>query len=193
MSSVTIGGNAYPTYEDVADADLYLAADPSRSTAWLARTPDQKGQGLVSATRLLLAQSSWCSPPTDPATGIIPQPLADATALLAADILTKPALVSNPSGAASNLKRAKAGPVEVEYFGTNVLVTPPPLPAEIWQMLQTAGILGCTGDATSDGAYVSGVDGCGPFAPRRTFGGYGYGYGYDDHSGAYCEWGGYGY
>lgn len=171
MAAIVIGTGSYSAYESVADADAYLAADPSRSAAWSVRTDDQKGQGLVSATRLLLAQSSWCIAIPDPATDTIPQPLADATALLAADILTKPALVSNPSGAATNLKRAKAGPVEVEYFGANLLNVPPPLPSAIWSMLQNAGILGCTGASTGeDGAFVSGISGCSPFPPQRRIG-----------------------
>ena len=158
MASVTIGETEYPVYESVADADAYLTADPYRSLAWSTRTETGKAQGLGAATRLIASQPDWCSTPVDPASGTIPQALADATAALAADILSKPAIISNPSGA-SNIKRAKAGSAEVEYFNPTLAAATPPLPSAVWQMLVNGGILGCAaaGDATAD-PYFGGME-----------------------------------
>lgn len=170
MASVVILGNSYPSYESVTDADLFLAADVKRATAWAVRTTDQKGQGLAGATRLLM-QISWCGG-TVPDIDAPPLAVADATAMLAADGLLKPSLFSSPSGN-SNIKVAKAGSVQVEYF--RPVDTAAPLPDDIWALLTSAGLVGCPPDPSpDDGPYASGLyDGCGP-RPGSCCDGWGY-------------------
>lgn len=158
MPTVTIGGVDYPAFTDVATANTYLAADFARAAKWAARTDDQKGQGIVSATRVLMslfAQSSCVATPT---TDVPTQPVMDVTAMLAADGLAKPALFADASGN-SNIKSAKAGSAAVEYFRTDGGL--PPLPIAMWSILRTAQLVDC-GPVTAgeDGAYVSGSDYC---------------------------------
>lgn len=170
MATVTIGVTDYPSYENVADADLYLAADVKRAAIWAARSTDDKGRGLVSATRLL-QQISWCGG-TVPDIDTPPDAVAQAAAMLAADGLAKPALFTSASGN-SNIKVAKAGSAQVEYF--RPVDTAAPLPADIWPLLTSAGLVGCPPDPSpNDGPYASGTyDGCGP-RPGECCDGWGY-------------------
>jgi hypothetical protein len=150
MATITIGGNDYGSFESVADATEYLGGDISRGAAWDALDPDTQGRALVSATRLLLRQS-WCG--TVPDIDTPPQVVADATAIMAADLATKPKLADgSPTG--SNIKRAKAGSAEVEYFRPTSGEAP--ISQAAWDMLVAAGYLGCVaaGDP-NDGPFVS--------------------------------------
>lgn len=150
MAEITLGGNAYPSYATELEATAILAPDPVRSVAWAALTSDQRGQGLISATRVLQRQC-WAAgappstdepPPVDPVVKM-------ATAYLAADIMANPALINTP-GAANNIKRAKAGPAEVEFFAPGD-AQPLPLPQAVYEILAAAGLLCGTGpDGGSD-------------------------------------------
>ena len=73
MTEIVIitSGNQYHTYASVEQADLYLTAN-FLATAWFDMTEDQKGQLLVTATRLFDRQC-WLGEKTDAST---PQPLA---------------------------------------------------------------------------------------------------------------------
>lgn len=112
MAMVTILGNDYPSFITVDEADEYLAADLARSDAWLAQDPDLRAKAVVSATRLLL-RLQWLNGPPD--VNAPPQPVKDATALLAADIAAKPALGDGAS-TGSNVKAVGAGSGRVEFF-----------------------------------------------------------------------------
>jgi hypothetical protein len=153
MAQVTIGGSTYNSFESVADADVFLAGDVLRATPWALRNSDAKARGLVSATRLLVRQP-WCGPV--PAFDAVPDPVKEATAMLAADMLAKPKLFADAS-ANSNVKSAKAGSAQVEFF--SAVKDSPPLPRAIWDMLTGAGILGCVAAGTGiDTPFVSGAN-----------------------------------
>lgn len=173
MATVTIGTNTYDSFESVDDADEFLAADASRADAWDGYTTDQKGRGLVSATRRLLA-IQWCDGVPDIKNP--PQAVADATAMYAADILADPDLVSASATAAGGngaIKRAQAGSASVEYFANFSASVTGGLPASIWDYLRAAGLVGCAGDDSFGGPYVGGIryhshfePDCAPCDPR---------------------------
>lgn len=169
MATITIGANDYDSFISVADADIYLAGDISRATAWALLNDDAKGRSLISATRMLLTLT-WCDTAPDPSVDPAPAVVQEVTAMLAADLAAKPKLFADASGA-SNIKRAKAGPAEVEFF------TPvdggPPIPMALWNRLLNANLV-CSGlgdtDVTLDGAIPHGTSDCiRPYGGRYPF------------------------
>ena len=163
MAKVTIGDYQYDVLAGIPDASQYLAADVARAAPWALLTVPAQGRALVSATRLLLG-APWCGNVPDP-TAAQPPAIIAATAMLAADMGAKPRLQANPGGA-SNVKMAKAGSAQVEFFAATT-ATANPLPDEIWRVLLAAGLVGCTStvdDTPNDAPFVSGVScgGCGP-------------------------------
>jgi hypothetical protein len=129
ISTVTVGGNEYPTYATVAEADALLLVDSSRSATWAAATAEAKAARLAEATRLL-GELCWLGEPVSPPdrwprTGMLdrdgePLPSDDvppevelATARLAADLVLAAGGGLSP---ASNQKKVVAGPVSVEFF-----------------------------------------------------------------------------
>jgi len=162
MATVTISGTDYPSYSSVADADLYLAADAMRAVAWAARSTDEKGRGLVTATRLLQGLT-WCSG-TSPDIDTPGATVEAVTAQYAADILSDPELVT-ATGAPGEIKRAKAGSVEVEFF-KNFDGTVSPVPTSLWNQLKAAGLVGCSSDDGLAGGEYSGARTWSHFDPR---------------------------
>jgi hypothetical protein len=165
MDSVTIGANSYDVYAGLDVADVYLAADPN-AAVFIAGTDDQRGQWLVSATRILNRQY-WLGEKTDgtdqvdawPRTGTgvdgvdedtIPQDIIDACCELASAIANGTDW-SNTQSTANNQKRLKAGSVEVEYFrpGDPSL----PLPLSVWALI--AKYMG--GAGTTTGSLANGT------------------------------------
>lgn len=133
ISTITINSIDYIAYASVAQADAYLAVDPTRSAAWAALTTDQKGANLVAATRRL-DQLNWTGEKTVstqinewPRTGAtcdgtvfastteVPQEVEDATILKAGSIALD-ATNANVNTSGSNIKRVQAGTAEVEFF-----------------------------------------------------------------------------
>lgn len=128
MATVTIGGNSYDVYADVAAADLYLAADIQYGTLWSNTTPDGKSAALVSATRYIDSKI-WQGDKTSgaqaldwPRSGItdvssvtVPQEVVDASILLAVMAVSDPTALSS-SNTVNNVKVAKAGSASVENF-----------------------------------------------------------------------------
>lgn len=162
MVKITLGGNDYDSFTDVAAATIYLAGDVVRAAGWATKTPEAQSRGLISATRQLLALP-WCEAP--PAFDAVPPVVAEVTAMLASDLLTKPKLFLDATGN-SNVKVAKAGSASVEFF--RPVDGGPPLPKQLWDLLNQAGLM-CLGSSSAalDGAYVSGIsDGCRPLAGR---------------------------
>lgn len=155
---VSIGGTDYDSFQTVAGADAYLAADISRATAWALLNDDTKGRALVSATRQLLGLP-WCDATPDPTVDQA-EPVPSVTAMLAADLAAKPKLFADAS-ANSNIKRAKAGSAEIEFFSP--VDGQPPLPLSLWNTLLSAGLV-CLGlgdtDVTLDGADPHGTSDC---------------------------------
>ena len=86
MATISIGGNDYTAYASLAEADVYLAADPANFAAWEAITDDDvKGRALIGATRSI--DRMGLSEEID--LQDIPDALRDATALFAALIASR--------------------------------------------------------------------------------------------------------
>lgn len=156
MPTITISGNNYPSYITVADADAYLAADFQRAAAWAALDPDVKGQLLVTATRLLqrLCWAAGAAPDVDDPD--LPPAVAEATALMAADIANDPAL-GDSAATGTNVKRAKAGSAEVEFFRS---FENNPLPAAAWDLLLSTGLM-CANTGAGSGEGIPVISGSG--------------------------------
>ena len=171
MSIVTIGTYEFDAYVDVAFADQFLAGDAMRGPRWAPLNADAKGRGIVSATRAVVALD-WCAG-VAPDLAAPPVVVQHVTALLAADIAAKPSLIADATGN-SNIKRAKAGSAEVEFF--NSVKGGPPLPLPLWNMLIADGLIGCglADIEAAAGAITTGTGECSRFR-----GSYGYPGGYD--------------
>lgn len=165
MAVVPIGGQNFDAYTSVAEADVFLAGDVARAAAWALQNPDAKGRGLVSASRMIL-QLPWCLDPAPlPTDAAVPDEVKQVTAMLAADLLAKPRLFSNASGN-SNVKSAKAGSAQVEFFAP--VGGAPPIPMALWTVLKNAGLVGCVDAGEISGfPFVSGAQGeCRPLGGR---------------------------
>ena len=133
MPTVTIGANTYEVYADLVTARAYLAGDINGDSL-ASQTDDVVSKALVTATRILDRQQ-WLGTATGvvdqvlawPRTGLtdkdgapiddqnVPQFIIDASIELALAIhLDDEVATSEDQG--SNLKRAKAEGVEVEFF-----------------------------------------------------------------------------
>jgi hypothetical protein len=129
ISTVTVGGNEYPVYATVAEADALLLVDSARSAGWDPLADEVKAARLAEATRLL-DELCWLGEPASPParwprTGVldrdgepvpdsgVPPELELAAARLAADLATAAGGGLSP---ASNQKKVVAGPVSVEFF-----------------------------------------------------------------------------
>jgi len=128
VEQVTIGGNNYDVYANVATADIYLAADIQYSAIWSAASTDTKSSALVSATRKLDCQE-WLGEKTVPAqplefprTGIsgvddsvVPEEIIEASIILAAMSVQNSSAL-NKSSTENLIKKVKAGSAETEFF-----------------------------------------------------------------------------
>lgn len=122
MATVQIDSLPFETYADLATADEYLAGDFG-ATAWREELndDDNKSRALVTATRILnrmpwSADRDWPRPGTDDTeTGTIPQPVIDASIVLA-KLIYNGSKVDDQADIATGIRRQKAGSVEVEYF-----------------------------------------------------------------------------
>jgi hypothetical protein len=153
MPQIDIGAGSYPAWADQDFADEYLAADISRAAAWALLGTDAKGRALVSAARLI-ARLNWLAGAA-PDYESAPAPIAEANAVLAADLAADPGL-SGSLGQESNIKRVKAGSAEVEFrpggAGQSVL----PLPSEAWALIAGTGLVSAPGGG--DEPFYSGGD-----------------------------------
>lgn len=135
ITTITIGGEDYTSYASVAEADVRLAVDATRKTAWEALTTDEKGANLVAATNRLdlelwigektggegAQENKWArtgvtyEDGTAVSTTEVPIEVENATIILAGSIALDATLAdSGTSG--SNTKRVKAGSAEVTFF-----------------------------------------------------------------------------
>jgi hypothetical protein len=161
MGSVTVDGNAYDVYGDLADATLYLAGGVTPgAVAWRALSSNEK-QRRILAARILLDRQPWAGDAVNgplpalqwPRTGVtyadgtpvssatVPQEVVWAEYELAA-VMAASGDAYGALNSGSNIERVKAGPVEVEFFtGTNGQATP--LPKVAWdyvgQFMASAG------------------------------------------------------
>jgi hypothetical protein len=155
MATLILGGNDYPSFATVAQADVVNAGDVLRAVPWAVKNGDAKMRGLITATRIFL-RLRWCG--DTPSLDNPPQAVIDGVSMMANDVLIKPKLQQNPGGT-SNIKVAQAGSARVEFFiATTVGGGTVPLPLDIWETLQIAGLVGC-GDDAGGGPYVGGLGG----------------------------------
>lgn len=153
MATVDIGGNDYAVYADIDFADIYLAGDALRAARWVALDDEAKARNLVSATRLL-QRLCWTDGAPDPSVDPVLEAIANATCLMAADIAAKPS-TGDSASTATDVKRAKAGSAEVEFFRN---FDADPLPAAAWAILIDTGLLCESGDTFDGAPYISGSD-----------------------------------
>lgn len=133
---VTIATVPYSVYLDVAGADVYFGTQlTAAATTWGASVSLLKSQALLQATRMI-SRGSYAGAKTDstnslpfPRTGLtdvdgnaidsatLPLALQYATAELAAALIVDSTLITDTTGSSSNVKRAKGGSAEVEFFG----------------------------------------------------------------------------
>jgi hypothetical protein len=133
MPTVTIGGNDYASYVDLADAQVYLAAQVT-ATDWAAATPDQQSAALVSMSRTLDRQP-WLGTQTDdyethawPRSGLfyadgitpvdpntVPDAIVNATCEGAAQLLAG-VQIEDEATTFNFTKSLKAGSVEIVNF-----------------------------------------------------------------------------
>lgn len=157
MATISLGGHDYPAFTTRADATIYLAGDVSRAAGWALLADEAKDRAIISAARMLLALPACEGVVLDPQAVPANEVLAEVNAMLAADLAAKPKLFSDASGG-SNIKSVKAGSAQVEFFSP--VAGGPPIPLALWNRLLAANLvcLGTTtGEAVSDGAYVSGT------------------------------------
>ena len=131
MATITISGNDYTTYSNLADADDYFIGSTDYTT-WDGYTDLEKERALISATRLIDRQP-WQGSKDDedqtldfPRTGLTCngsdvtaddslELAVEASQLLALDLLTGATDTSTNTNE-SLTKRLKADTVEIEYF-----------------------------------------------------------------------------
>ncbi len=188
ITVLTIGGVAYNSYASVAEADARLAIDPVRMATWVDLDTSEKEANLVAATyRLDLL--TWQGDKTGgalqvnkwPRTGVVypdgtavstsevPLQVQDATSLLAGSIAIS-AKVANAGGTGSNIKRAKAGSAEVEFF-VGTLGSPDDVPLQDETAFILVGpFLDGSPQSEDTGNLASGVDGESVFCDRDAFG-----------------------
>lgn len=177
VETVTIGANTYSVYgkgntDPVGDADTYFGGRLGAAT-WTAATTDNKATALVSAFRMLNRGPSFSGSPTvdgqagawprDGATcngtavtdGTIPDNIVDGQFELALALLEDEAIQDGP-GTGSNVRRAKAGSAEVEFFRPTI--GEPGLDNRYPQVVHE--LIGCyfAGNAASLGLFVDGTD-----------------------------------
>lgn len=171
ITNITINSVVYVSYASLAEADAYLAVDPTRSAAWALLTDDQKGANLVAATRRLdlldysgekVSSSQENQWPRTGATcnGVavtdtdVPAELQNATILKAGSI-TLDATQANAGTSGSNIKRVEAGSAKVEFFQ-------PTIPGAALQDETVFKLVSCLLAGASGGAgfgCASGTDG----------------------------------
>lgn len=113
MQQVTIDSAAYDSYASLAQADAYLAAS-SHAASWADKTDDEKGQYLVTATRVLDRQS-WADAYDTQAEREDVQAVRDACVEMALALADGSDLQSEQT-TAQKLQSIKAGSVSLTYF-----------------------------------------------------------------------------
>ena len=173
-----LNGHSYQAYVDVPMADNYLFIDITRKAAWEGLRDDVDDMGAVTVSaeakkqRLLVAatwrlnllrykgekaesgqENEWprVNVP-DHTDGDIPFALKHATSILAAAFITTPAF-ANAAAQVSNIKKAKAGSGDVEFF--RPLANAPLQDNTALLLLRNAGLLE-GGDVPRP--YVGGLD-----------------------------------
>lgn len=164
MSIINIQGSAFDSFVSEADANAYLLGKIGTS-AWRTADNEENRQALVSATRWVrLFLAKRLDPEPDPSVDPAPQLIQDATAE-AAFVLISDAAAQDKADTGSNVKRAKAGSAEVEFFRPTEGTA---LPNTAQQLLNE--YLNEVGGGVVVGAAAFGVDGESEFLDADRFG-----------------------
>ena len=141
------------SYSNVAEADAYFE-DDIRFNTWDALTEAVKERALVTGSRQISLQVvAECKLPLDEA-DITPS-LMNASFEFAIAIITNPDIVTQDS-TGSNLKRAKAGSAEVEFFQPQ---TGTRFPTNVHRILVDGGCFAGAGTSSAgQGAESFGTD-----------------------------------
>lgn len=154
-TTITISAVAYPVYgftsDPVADADSYFAARLG-ATDWTGATTLVKQQGLITAAREFnvkhwdgtkTVSSQSLEFPRDDleldgvalADNLVPERIVLGEFEYALKLIATPTLVDS-SGTGSNIRRAKAGSAEVEYFRPTIgTASDLPLPQLVFDLV----------------------------------------------------------
>lgn len=151
MPLIAFPTTGYNTYATNAEADEHFALDV-RNSDWIAKTEYQQDQSLVTAFRMLERlrpvgakvdadqEGLW------PRTGVyypdgtavpddtLPADWITAQYELALALALKPTIATS-SSTASNIKRVRGGPAEVEFFAPVAAAASTPLPWLVWELL----------------------------------------------------------
>ena len=183
VATVSIAGNTYSVYgltsNPVADADAHFGAQLGADN-WAAAPTDTKRKALVTAARWL-DRLAWKGTPsvggqplawprddadcngTPIANGTVPDAIARGEFELALLLLGDSSLVENAS-TGSNVKRVKAGSVELENFAPTLgRSTDAPLPTVPFQLVRC--MLAGAGSAALVSADAFGVTDGSAFSP----------------------------
>lgn len=156
MADIIIDGNTYFSYASVAEANEYLTASINYAI-WNALDDDTKGRYLISATRFLdtLSWQDTCLPLTSEAN------IKTATILIAEQIALGNTVFLGYGTNEEDVKRYKAGSVEIEYQNSPWFLSRKgspyaDMPTSIYNLIR-----GCLEGAQGIGGAVSfGTDGC---------------------------------
>jgi hypothetical protein len=147
MEEVAIGSQQYGSWANLGQASEYLAADE-----------DKLGRALVTASRLLgkvLCIGGVKLDELDPATEI-PEAIRNGTIVLA-NLIYNGSSVASSESTGSNIKRQRAGSVEVEYFNPTLLSDAGRWPVELTDLV---GSYFCGGTGALGGVLSFGTCGC---------------------------------
>lgn len=172
METVTINSQQYDSYASISQAAAYLMSIFGYD-AWFLLTPDQQGQALVTATRLMdrqcwLGRRSTDSQPLEwPRTGTgvdgvtdftVPGDIVNGTIELAFAIITGSTVLSSATPGAQTLQQIKAGSVSLTYFrGAEGVLAINRFPLAVQEYVKKYG---CGAGGLVGGAKSFGTDGC---------------------------------
>lgn len=156
MAKIDIAGEDYDSFAGEDFAEVYILADPLAAEPWGELDQDGKNRLLVAGTRILKRQPWRDGTPSFEET---PEAVAEATAEFAAAVLLGYDL-QTPASSVLQVKRQKAGSVEVEFFRDldNPAYQPPPLPPAVWELIKPMlTVAPAPGGAWLPGAISSGT------------------------------------
>lgn len=197
ITNFTISGYTYTSYASVQEADSFLLIDEERKAAWAVLNDQVKMERLAYATRVVDGYQPFSGDKFDkdqatefPRDGLqcngspfptqinaLPEDIVNATILLAGTFTVSPAAATMAGQqATSQVRRIRAGEVEIENFHNNAIyldnlthTAVPDLAAHNLILCYQENAVG-TGEGTIGQGYASGTDGESAFDDPRRFG-----------------------
>lgn len=180
MARIDIEAETYNSFTTEDFNDAYVIADPSAAPAWDALEQDDKNRLAVTVTRVLKRQP-WIDgvPSFDGAPELVQEAAGEFIIALVNgyDLAT-------PAGSILQVRRQKAGSVEVEYFGNfdSPAYVPPPLPQAVWDLIKSMLTAAPAGGIGLAGSIASGTCGTSITEPDRFYDRSSFGYGSGDRN-----------